>query len=66
MINNRPIKVFNHGDLSRDFTYIDDIISGVNKTLLKDSKNNSLYKIYNIGNSNPVQLMDLLNQLNLN
>ena len=63
MINNRPIKVFNHGDLSRDFTYIDDIIRGVNKTLLKDSKNNSLYKVYNIGNSSPVQLMDFIKSI---
>ena len=60
IINNKPIKVFNNGTLSRDFTYIDDIISGVVNTLIKDSKNNNLYKLYNIGNGTPVQLLDFI------
>jgi len=60
IINNMPIKVFNNGNLSRDFTYIDDITSGVVNTLLKDSKNDSLYKLYNIGNGSPVQLLDFI------
>ena len=60
IINNKPIKVFNNGNLSRDFTYIDDIISGLVNTLLKDSKNDSLYKLYNIGNGTPVQLLDFI------
>ena len=60
IINNRPIKVFNKGKLSRDFTYIDDIVSGVVNTLLADAKNSALYKLYNIGNSAPVQLMDFI------
>ena len=50
IINNKPIKVFNNGNLSRDFTYIDDIADGVVNTLIKESKNDSLYKLYNIGN----------------
>ena len=60
IINNRPIKVFNNGDLSRDFTYIDDIVNGVINALLKDSKNKALYKLYNIGNSSPVKLLDFI------
>jgi len=60
IINNIPIKVFNNGNLSRDFTYIDDITQGVVNTLLKDSKNDSLYKLYNIGNGRPVQLLDFI------
>jgi len=60
IINNKPIKVFNNGNLSRDFTYIDDITFGVVNTLLKDSKNASLYKLYNIGNGKPVQLLDFI------
>ena len=60
IINNKPIKVFNNGNLSRDFTYIDDITQGVVNTLLKDSKNDSLYKLYNIGNGRPVQLLDFI------
>ena len=60
IINNRPIKVFNNGDLSRDFTYIDDIINGVVKTIIEDSKDLSLYKLYNIGNNSPVNLTDFI------
>ena len=63
IINNKPIKVFNNGNLSRDFTYIDDIVDGVVNTLLKDSKNDSLYKLYNIGNGRPVQLLDFIASL---
>ena len=63
ILNNKPIKVFNNGDLSRDFTYIDDIVAGVVNTLEKDSKNQSLYKLYNIGNGKPVQLLDFIDTL---
>jgi len=63
IINNKPIKVFNTGNLSRDFTYIDDIVDGVVNTLIKDSKNQSLNKLYNIGNGKPVQLLDFIASL---
>ena len=63
IINNKPIKVFNNGKLSRDFTYIDDITDGVVNTLVKESKNDSLYKLYNIGNGRPVQLQDFIESL---
>ena len=66
IINNRPIKVFNSGNLSRDFTYIDDIVAGFFATLLEDSKDLSLYKLYNIGNSAPVQLMDFIKSIENN
>ena len=52
--------MFNNGELSRDFTYIDDIVNGVVNTLLEDSKNEALYKLYNIGNSSPVKLLDFI------
>lgn len=64
--NGKPIKIFNHGDLERDFTYVDDIINGVvsviNQTqtdALSISLNTSspLYNVYNIGNNQPVKLM---------
>jgi len=62
IINKRPIKVYNHGDLSRDFTYIDDIIEGVVATLTqKGSEEN--YQLYNIGNSKPVQLIDFITEI---
>ena len=60
ILKNQPIKVFNEGNLSRDFTYIDDIIEGVENTLLKSFKEKELYKLYNIGNSQPVQLLDFI------
>ena len=63
ILNNKPINVFNNGNLSRDFTYIDDIVEGVVNTLIKDSKNDSLYKLYNIGNGKPVQLLDFIASL---
>jgi len=60
ILNNQPIKVFNNGNLSRDFTYIDDIIAGVENTLLKTVNEKQLYKLYNIGNNQPVQLLDFI------
>lgn len=60
IINNKPIKVFNQGNLSRDFTYIDDIVSGVVATLLEDSTSNEMYQIFNIGNSSPFKLFDFI------
>jgi UDP-glucuronate 4-epimerase len=63
ILNNKPIDVFNNGNLSRDFTYIDDIVQGVVSTLLKDSKNSNLYKLYNIGNGKPVQLLHFIESL---
>jgi len=63
IINNKHIKVFNNGNLSRDFTYIQDITTGLVNTLVKDSKDASLYKLYNIGNGKPVQLLDFIASL---
>ena len=58
IIKNKPLKVFNNGNLSRDFTYVDDIIEGVVATLFKN--NNKSYALYNIGNSQPVKLLDFI------
>ena len=55
----KPIQVFNHGDLYRDFTYIDDIVSGIEKTLNSPPKPNAKgvrAKVYNIGNHRPEKL----------
>ncbi|MGV0936457.1 NAD-dependent epimerase/dehydratase family protein [Empedobacter falsenii] len=62
ILNHQPLKVFNHGDLSRDFTYIDDIIQGIEK-ILEDKNTNEKYQLYNIGNSKPVQLMDFIKEI---
>jgi len=66
ILNNKPIKVFNNGDLYRDFTYIDDIIKGLLSTLLVNSKNTDPYKLYNIGNSKPVRLLDFIEAIEAN
>lgn len=77
ILENKPIDIFNHGHMQRDFTYIDDIVEGVIRTLDKvpqgdpawngdvpdPGTSKAPYKIYNIGNNNPVQLMHLIEVL---
>ena len=77
IINDEPIKVFNYGKHKRDFTYIDDIVKGIIKTLNSPAQPNkhwdcnnpdpasssAPYKIYNIGNNNPVELMNYIEAL---
>ena len=58
--NGKPIKVFNHGKMERDFTYVADIVEGVFRTLTAPVENRDLYKIYNIGNNNAVKLTDFI------
>ena len=74
ILADEPIQVFNHGDMMRDFTYIDDIVASVNETLFKTATPNSYfdahhpdpatshapYRIFNIGNSQPVPLMQFI------
>lgn len=67
----KSINVFNNGDLIRDFTYIDDIANGTIQTLDKvpdacDCPNNVPVKVYNIGCSNPVKLMDFIYEIEKN
>lgn len=63
IVNDEPIKIFNNGNMLRDFTYIDDIVDGVIKTLEYIPQTQIPYKIYNIGNSTPVKLMDFINEI---
>lgn len=64
--NNETIDVYNHGDMIRDFTYIDDIVTGVIKILEKPTAPNTQieshapYQVYNIGNNHPVSLMQFI------
>ncbi|MGB5190416.1 NAD-dependent epimerase/dehydratase family protein, partial [Robiginitalea sp.] len=59
-----PIKVFNQGNMERDFTYVDDIVEGILQILKKDVsariQKKEFYKVYNIGNGAPVKLMDFI------
>ncbi|MFY0593229.1 NAD-dependent epimerase [Roseivirga sp.] len=80
ILNNRPIKVFNDGLMSRDFTYIDDIVEGiirVNNTapigdenwsgmLPNPDSSKAPYRVYNIGNSSPIKLMDFIETIESN
>ena len=77
MLHGRPIKVFNNGDMLLDFTYIDDIVEGVLRVIdhipaptpdwsaqaPDPSSSAAPYKIYNIGNSHPVKLMDFIHAI---
>ncbi|MEM9001256.1 MAG: NAD-dependent epimerase/dehydratase family protein [Bacteroidota bacterium] len=57
------INVFNNGEMKRDFTYVDDVIEGIVKCVGYKNKSQPPYKIFNIGNSHPIQLMDFINIL---
>lgn len=69
--NNETIEIFNYGNCKRDFTYIDDIVEGVKRIMrvapLKQSGEDGLplppYKVYNIGNNNPENLLDFVDVL---
>jgi len=74
MLSGEPIKVFNHGNMVRDFTYVDDIVEGVVRVVDNPPQGNpqwtgasplpdssvAPWKVYNIGNNNPVKLLDFI------
>ncbi|RGG44283.1 NAD-dependent epimerase/dehydratase family protein [Ruminococcus sp. AF21-11] len=68
LVNNETIKIFNYGNCKRDFTYVDDIVEGVKRVMMSppEKKNGDdglpvpPYKIYNIGNNNPENLLDFV------
>ena len=64
ILRETPIKVFNNGDLMRDFTYIEDIVKGIIEVLITD-KIQENYNIYNIGNNTPVKLLDFIQAVEL-
>lgn len=80
ILENKAINIFNHGNMQRDFTYIDDIIEGVVRVIDNPPKGNpnwsamnpdpstakSPYKVYNIGNSSPIALMDFIRAIEEN
>lgn len=62
ILKDQPLNVFNNGDLSRDFTFIDDIVQGI-VLILENTEQNEKYQLYNIGNSKPVQLLDFIDEI---
>ncbi|MBS9462192.1 NAD-dependent epimerase [Flagellimonas sp. 389] len=60
IVKNKPIKVFNKGNMERDFTYISDITEGVVRIIEKKMEERDNYKVYNIGNNNSVKLLDFI------
>ncbi len=76
-LEGKPIDVFNHGNMQRDFTYVDDIVEGIIRVIdhpaISDvhwsgdqrtaSRSSAPYKVYNIGNNNPVKLMDFISAI---
>ena len=73
ILSGNPIKVFNNGNMQRDFTYIDDIVEGIIRIIgssanadehtRQQPENASLHSIYNIGRGNPVGLSDFISTL---
>ena len=79
IINDKPIRVFNYGNMIRDFTYIDDVVDSIfyllqrinsERILNKNNETNQIndslkYKIFNVGNSNPIKLNDYIKAIEL-
>lgn len=63
MTKGEPIKVFNNGDMSRDFTYIDDIVEGTLRVIDRAPEGRTPYRIYNIGCGHPTRLMDFIHTI---
>lgn len=80
IIEGEPIDVYNNGDMLRDFTYVDDIVEAISRLVKKPATSNpewsgknpdpatsfAPYKVYNIGNNNPVKLLDFIEAIEQN
>lgn len=67
IIDGTPIKLFNYGDMIRDFTYVDDIVQGVNIVINRaNNTTQNLKEVYNIGNGEQVQLLDFVSEIEKN
>jgi UDP-glucuronate 4-epimerase len=77
ILNDEPIEVFNNGLMERDFTYVDDIVNGISRMVMKSpspddewdpldpdpSRSSAPYRIYNIGHNEPVKLLDFISAI---
>jgi len=70
----KPIQLFNHGDMIRDFTYVDDIVDGIVSLIgrppkkgelrgIKPNQSSAAYRIYNLGNNQPIKLLDYVEEI---
>ena len=64
ILNGKPINIFNYGKMKRDFTYVDDIISGIYGAI--NFKMKKLHKVYNLGNSKPEFLLEFIKTIEKN
>ena len=60
ILEKRKIDIFNFGKMKRDFTYIDDIVNGINGSILYESKKEFYHNVYNLGNNNSEDLLDFI------
>ena len=63
MLEDKEIPMFGDGTTSRDYTYIDDIVDGITKSIKYVENNNNVYEIINLGNSTPVTLKEMINTI---
>lgn len=63
IINNEPVTMYGDGTTLRDYTYIDDVIDGIIKSVNYIECNSNVYEIFNIGSSNPISLKDMINTI---
>ncbi|AKX45633.1 protein CapI [Thiopseudomonas alkaliphila] len=63
ILQDKPIKVFNHGKMMRDFTYIDDIVEGIIRIQNVVPASTVPYELFNIGNNQPIELMRFINAI---
>jgi UDP-glucuronate 4-epimerase len=68
IVEGKPIQVFNHGEMQRDFTYIDDIVESITRLIPKtpESNNRAPHNLFNIGHNSPVKLMDFIHEIEKN
>ena len=63
MLNDEEVTMFGDGTTSRDYTYIDDIVSGIYSSINYVLNNNDVYEIVNLGNSSPISLKEMINTI---
>jgi UDP-glucuronate 4-epimerase len=68
IVEDKPIQVFNHGEMQRDFTYIDDIVESITRLIPKTPSggNGAPHNLFNIGHNSPVKLMDFISEIEKN